>query len=340
MRINAEAVRVDGPHGPLLRETSLTVGDGEVALVAGEPGDGHSALALVLSGRLEPSSGDVLLDNELNSAGLRACVAPIDVPGVSAPESGLVLSHVVAEELVMAHQPARRSAVKAWLEARDAGAYVDSEIGMLPASTRVRILTDLAAARRGVRALVLTSPDRHGGRPEFWWRTARAYAAEGFAVVVLCTESSARHLGVEPHHLGRPEPLPPLEIELPDVPVVSAQPAAEPLVAEEAVAEEAVAEELVDVAMTTAVVAEPESQVETARPAPVMRDVEPVDSIADDDGPNLSPIELQKWRAARARANGAGSTSPADSVSEFADTNGTGVEPEPVRSSTSASGVK
>jgi energy-coupling factor transporter ATP-binding protein EcfA2 len=211
VEIYADSVRVDGPDGPLLRATTLRVRSGEVVLVAGEPGMGHSALALVLAGRLDPSSGDVLLDDAVNSAGLRAAVAAVDVPGVNEPDAGLVLSHVVAEELVLAGRSGRRSAVRKWLEAREAGDYRHSEIGLLPPSARTRLLTDLAATRPGVQALVLACPDRHGGRPEFWWRTAHTFAAAGYAVVVLCLETSASLLGVEPLHLGRPElPPPPL----------------------------------------------------------------------------------------------------------------------------------
>jgi energy-coupling factor transporter ATP-binding protein EcfA2 len=217
VEIYADSVRVDGPDGPLLRETTLRVRSGEVVLVAGEPGMGHSALALVLAGRLDPTSGDVLLDDALNAEGLRAAVAAVDVPGVNEPDAGLVFSHVVAEELVLAGRSGRRSAVRKWLEAREAADYRRSEIGLLPPSARTRLLTDLAAARPGVQALVLACPDRHGGRPEFWWRTAHAFAAVGYAVVVLCLETSASLLGVEPLHLGRPElPPPPLPEPLVD----------------------------------------------------------------------------------------------------------------------------
>jgi energy-coupling factor transporter ATP-binding protein EcfA2 len=211
VEIYADSVRVDGPDGPLLRETTLRARSGEVVLVAGEPGMGHSALALVLAGRLDPTSGDVLLDDALNPEGLRTAVAAVDVPGVNEPDPGLVLSHVVAEELVIAGRSGRRSAVRKWLEARDAGDYLHSEIGLLPPSARTRLLTDLAATRAGVQALVLACPDRHGGRPEFWWRTAHTFAASGYAVVVLCLDTSATLLGVEPLRLGRPElPPPPL----------------------------------------------------------------------------------------------------------------------------------
>lgn len=383
MRINAEAVRVDGPHGPLLRETSFSVEDGEVALVAGEPGAGHSALALVLSGRLEPSAGDVLLDDSLDTHALQAAVAPIDVPGVSAPEPGLVLSHVVAEELVMAHKPARRSAVKKWLEARDAAAYFDSEIGTLPASTRIRILADLAAARRGVRALVLTSPDRHGGRPEFWWRTARGYAAEGFAVIVLCTETSARELGVEPHHLGRPEPHPALGDD--DEAAAAAAAAADEMVPPGAWPEvpkqldesdESEESDESDESDEVAAIAVPDKNAEDDKNADETEDhagfheaaavdaaaaetasplAQPSDEpaptgtgtttagavAADDDGPHLSPIELQAWRAARGRTTPMRPKAVPVDEPDPADPRdlGASTEPAPARTTSSASGV-
>nr|WP_284289005.1 hypothetical protein [Angustibacter aerolatus] len=59
MRIACHDLTVRGAHGPMLQPTSLTATTGEVTLVAGQPGHGHTALALALAGRLVPAGGSV-----------------------------------------------------------------------------------------------------------------------------------------------------------------------------------------------------------------------------------------------------------------------------------------
>ena len=61
MRIELEQVRVQGRRAPLLELDAFDWETGECLLLAGEPGQGHTALALVLTGRLEPFSGRVRL---------------------------------------------------------------------------------------------------------------------------------------------------------------------------------------------------------------------------------------------------------------------------------------
>jgi ABC-type uncharacterized transport system ATPase component len=202
VEIQASQVGVAGPHGPLLRPTSLRVTPGVPTLVAGEPGTGHTALALALAGQLRPDSGQVLLDGAPDAAGLRRLVAVVDAPQVTEPDDGVALAAVVAEELALAGVPAGRAAVASWLAARDAAGYAASRLRTVPAGVRTRLLTDLAAARPGIRALVLDCPDRHTDDARSWWELATAHAGRGLAVVVLGTYSSARLLDAPHHRLG------------------------------------------------------------------------------------------------------------------------------------------
>jgi energy-coupling factor transporter ATP-binding protein EcfA2 len=55
--IHADQVAVSGRRGALLEPTSLTLRTGERHLFTAEPGLSHSALALVLAGRMRPTSG-------------------------------------------------------------------------------------------------------------------------------------------------------------------------------------------------------------------------------------------------------------------------------------------
>lgn len=202
MEITVQSVGIDGAHGPLLHPTSLRVREGELALVAGEPGTGHTAFALALGGRMHPSVGTVLLDGEPNDAALRAQVAIVDAPEVSAPEEALTLAVVIGEELAMAKLPATRKAVSDWLFARDARQHMNTRFEAVPADVRTGLLIEIAAQRPGVRAIALVLPDRHGAGPHTWWTAACKQAEQGLAVVVLCSETSARLLDVPAARLG------------------------------------------------------------------------------------------------------------------------------------------
>jgi energy-coupling factor transporter ATP-binding protein EcfA2 len=209
MRIEAEQVAVDGPRGPLLAPTSLRVSPGQVALVRGEPGSGHTALGLALTGRLRPSGGSVTLDGRSHPGALRAVSALVDAPGVTEPDGSLRLADVVAEELALAGGRAGRRRVTAWLSERDADRHTRERLDDVPAAVRIRILTELAANRAPGRLLVLHTPDRHTGNTESWWPLALRHAERGHAVVVLSSTSSARLLAVRAARLGQleqPEP--------------------------------------------------------------------------------------------------------------------------------------
>lgn len=62
MRIEAHGVQVNGPHGVLLHPTTVLAGSDRLCLVEGPPGAGHTALSLLLGGRLRPDAGTVLAD--------------------------------------------------------------------------------------------------------------------------------------------------------------------------------------------------------------------------------------------------------------------------------------
>lgn len=195
--LEAVGVRVDARPVPLLEPTTLAVRSGQRLLVAGEPGHGHTALALALAGRLAVDAGHVELDGVRSGRRLRRAVALVDVPGVSEPDDVLPLHTVVGEELAMAGRSARetsRRGVQAFLDERGIGHLAPDQLQAVPADVRTRVLTEIAATRPGVLALVLTVPDRFGGDPATWWQLAGEFAAAGYAVVVTCTDASAYQL--------------------------------------------------------------------------------------------------------------------------------------------------
>jgi len=214
VRVHADRVTVEGPHGTVLPPTSLTVGEGELAVVHGEPGAGVTAFGLVLTGRMKPATGLVTLDERAAAAplpSLRAASAVVDAPGVTAPEDSLPVRMVVAEELAIGKLPARSADVTRWLSEHDLAGRADVRFEHLSPAERTRLLAALAAARPGVRLLVLDTPDRHTADVTSWVATAREHAERGFAVVVLTATTPPSVLPSPPALLGRtdqPDPVP------------------------------------------------------------------------------------------------------------------------------------
>ncbi len=227
MQITLSGVRVQGRRDPMLEATDLAWSTGECLLVAGEPGHGHTALALVATGRFVPSSGTVRLDGAAVPPSVpRARTAVVDVPGISEPDDALSLADVVAEGLALAGRRSLPRDVTRWLEERalteDRGRRVDQ----LPGVVRTAVLAALATENPDVRFVVLTLPDRHGGEPSGWWETARTLAASGLGVLVQCARSSARDLGVDlPPARGATLHEPP-QVVLREVPGTPEEPAA------------------------------------------------------------------------------------------------------------------
>ena len=205
MRVHADRVAVEGPHGTLLPPTSLTVDEGELAFMHGEPGAGVTAFGLALSGRMRPRTGLVTLDGKADPRKLRALGAVVDAPEITAPEGSLPVRMAVAEELSIGKLPAGKDAVARWLDEHDLTGRAGVRFEHLSPAERTRLLTALAAARPGVRLLVLDTPDRHTSDVSSWADLARSYAERGFAVVVLTATTPPGVLPAPPARLGRTE---------------------------------------------------------------------------------------------------------------------------------------
>ncbi|HVK24518.1 MAG TPA: hypothetical protein VM677_24430 [Actinokineospora sp.] len=200
MEVVADRVAVTGTHGPLLAATSLRVGPGELAVVAGDPYAGHTAFGLALTGRIAPSAGSI----QPRAAELRKRSALIDAPGVTEPEPGLSVGDVITEELAL-NRGARKSH-RLLLDKHELDPRTRFEA--VPPATRLALLADLA--RPGADLLVLDTPDRHSADTADWWPTALAQAQAGRAVVVLCGTAAAERLPIMPARLGehfQPAPL-------------------------------------------------------------------------------------------------------------------------------------
>jgi hypothetical protein len=178
-----------------LEPTTLSYESGSVTLVAAETAQRPTLLALIAGGRMEPDSGTVTLTS--NDAGevfdgdeLRASIAIVDAPEISAPADGLLFGGIVQEELMFASLPSSSAAARAALEELDAGDYLRWPVENVPVAVRLRVLAELASRRPDVLGLVITSPDRHGGDPMQWFPIAEGFAARGFAVLVIAGAAS------------------------------------------------------------------------------------------------------------------------------------------------------
>jgi energy-coupling factor transporter ATP-binding protein EcfA2 len=198
VEISAQRAGVNGGHGPLLRPTSLTVKPGELTLVAGEPGAGHTALGLLLSGRIKPSTGTVSPD----AKALRKRVVLIDAPEVNEPEDSLSLAAIVGEELAMNGMRSGKKAVHDWLVEHAADEHASKRFEHVPPQTRCAVMLELASARPGVTALVLDCPDRYHPNPREWFALAQDYVTPERSVVALCSNSSAHILDIPHARLG------------------------------------------------------------------------------------------------------------------------------------------
>ncbi|UPK72973.1 ATP-binding cassette domain-containing protein [Nocardioidaceae bacterium SCSIO 66511] len=202
MLVEVNKVSVEGPHGPLLRPTSLSFGSKDAALVVGPPGAGHTALALAVSGRLRPTSGQVTADGDRSLAHLRRRIAPVDVAGVSEPDEVVPFAAVIGEELAMCGRRASRSAVRAYLTERGADDFIDTRVENVPPDIRAWLLTDLAMQRSGVEGVVIACPDRYGLRAEVAWEIALWAAEAGSAVLLQLMQNTADAIAVEPTVIG------------------------------------------------------------------------------------------------------------------------------------------
>lgn len=177
--------------GDDLPVTSLAFGSGEATRFVVETEQRLTVLGLIAAGRMRPTAGRVLVDDEPTSIRrvadrLRRSVALVDAPLVSDPEPAVTLAGVLAEELLYAGVPGDARSVRGWAEQLGVVDALSVQIANVDPAIRIRVLVEVALLRDDVEAIVLASPDRHGGQPEAWWDLARKVADRGFAVLVLC----------------------------------------------------------------------------------------------------------------------------------------------------------
>ncbi len=167
--LRVHQLSVTGRRDDLLPPTSLEAARGELLLVEGVRQDRRTALALVLSGRMRPSSGSVSWDGNARLRTLRQAGSVVDSPGVNEPEQHLSVRDLVTEDLALV--PRRRRGVlrsNPWLRLNNFDDVAGLWTEQLPAGRRIELLTALALANPATGLLVVDSPDRHSGDAADW----------------------------------------------------------------------------------------------------------------------------------------------------------------------------
>lgn len=197
IRVTLRGAAVGAGREAALPPVSVTFAPGFPTLLATEGGNRPTVLSLVASGRMKLDAGSIDATdgdgNALGPARLRRAIALIDTPLVAEHSDDVSIATVVREELALARSNRRADRPVEYTDRHD--------FGSLPADHRLRLLIDLALRRPEVAALVITSPERHGGDPALWWRVVRETAARGTAVLVVTDAATVAHL----ERLPRPD---------------------------------------------------------------------------------------------------------------------------------------
>ncbi|UWX97493.1 ABC transporter ATP-binding protein [Arthrobacter zhaoxinii] len=158
-----------GRHSALLPPTSVEVETGGLLLVSGGDQSTRTALALVLSGRMRPTSGAVEWRSNARPKQLRRHSALVDSPEVSEPERHFRVRDLVAEDLSLIPRRNRpRTNAAGWLSDAGLSALVPQWIEELAPTVRLDLLARLALADSAVELLVFDSPDRHDADADTW----------------------------------------------------------------------------------------------------------------------------------------------------------------------------
>ncbi|NEM91898.1 hypothetical protein [Galbitalea soli] len=193
MSITLDSAALGHGLGAPVPPLSLTVAPGAPVVIAVETDERPLLVSVLLAGRIPPDSGRVLLDDRPDSDALRRSTALVDTPWVAEPAPGIPLAVVVAEELSFAGRPASRRAVRTLLDGHGLGDYARLPVRALPPTARVELFSELALLRAGVRTLIVTSPERHGGNPADWFDALAAIAQRGTAVAIV-TDAATRDI--------------------------------------------------------------------------------------------------------------------------------------------------
>ncbi|KQO61434.1 hypothetical protein [Curtobacterium sp. Leaf261] len=191
MMLELDRLALGQDPGAALPPVSAVAAPGRPGVVGVETESAPTIAALIAGGRMEADSGRLLVDGVADAARVRRTTALVDTPGVAEPFPVMTVRRVVREELAYAGERASRSAVETVVDAVGLTRHADTPIERIPTALRVRLLVELALLRPGIEALVVTSPERHGGSVPEWFAVLQEVADRGVAVLVITSMAAA-----------------------------------------------------------------------------------------------------------------------------------------------------
>ncbi|ROQ39925.1 hypothetical protein EDF46_1560 [Frondihabitans sp. PhB188] len=194
MNLTLEAVGLgDGPGAPL-PAISAAASTRVPGVVAVETEGAPTLASLIAGGRMRPDTGRVLIDGVDDAARIRETFALVDTPTVAEPFADLMVRTVVQEDLALAGLRGNADSARDFLDTVGLAEHDETRLKNLPTEARVRLLSELAALRPGVKGLIITSPERHGGDTERWFRVVEDLSARGFTVLLVTGVAAALHV--------------------------------------------------------------------------------------------------------------------------------------------------
>jgi hypothetical protein len=191
MRIQLDRAAIGRGLGAAVPAVDLIV-DGTIPVViAVQTAERPLLVSMLLGGRIRPDSGRVLVDGRADADELRRRTALVDTPVVSEPSAGITLRTVVAEEFSFASLPSSARAIRLFLDRHGLAGYAALPVRALPPADRIRLFSELAVLRAGVDAIVVTSPERHGGEPAEWYGPLAELADRGLGVAIVTDYATA-----------------------------------------------------------------------------------------------------------------------------------------------------
>ena len=190
--LSAHQLHAKGRRDPLLPPTTLAVARGELLLVTGERQDQRTALALLLSGRMKPTGGELGWDNSRRTKQLRLAAALVDSPGVNEPEEHLSVRDLVTEDLALIPRRYRGALLSGpWLKVNRFEDIAALWTEQLEPGRRLELLTALALANPRTDLLVVDSPDRHSADLATWLPRLQELASDAGRPLAVVAAVSA-----------------------------------------------------------------------------------------------------------------------------------------------------
>jgi ABC-2 type transport system ATP-binding protein len=192
VRITLEAAGIGSGLGAAVPPLTATITDDAPTVLAVETDERPMLVSMLIGARVRADSGRVRIDGREDADALRAATALVDTPFVSEPPPAVALATIVAEELSYSDRTTSRGAVASLLAEHGLGDYAKLPVRALPPAARIRLFSELALLRTGVRCIVVTSPERHGADPAEWYPALAEIAQRGIAVAIV-TDSLSRN---------------------------------------------------------------------------------------------------------------------------------------------------